>query len=134
MSTPTTQNHSVLIVEDEISIRTALADRLRREGFIVLEAPDGEAGLTSARDLHPALIILDVMMPKMDGMAMLMALRHEGGWAQTVPVIVLTNLGSDDAEHTREIKEDPATDYYLKSNISLRDIVTIVRSKLTPPS
>ncbi len=133
MTRVTNHPNRILVVEDEISIRTALSDRLRREGFEVIEAPDGEAGLAAALQEQPALIVLDVMMPKMDGMMMLMTLRQHGGWATTVPVIILTNLGSDDAEQNREINADSATEYYLKSNISLRDIVTIVRTKLLRP-
>jgi len=77
----------ILIIEDEAPMRTALADLLTAEGYRVLSAADGESGLQRALDEKPDLILLDVMMPKLDGFALCAELRR---LANTVPVLMLT--------------------------------------------
>ena len=64
-------NKTILIVEDEVPMIKALVDKFRREGFAVLEAGDGEDGLKIAMEKRPDLILLDIVMPKMDGMDMM---------------------------------------------------------------
>jgi len=123
--------HTILIVEDEASLRHALRDKFTREGYIVLDAKDGELGLALAIKEEPELILLDMMMPKMDGMTMLTALRLTGSWGNTVPVLLLTNLGSDDKLAMKEITEDPRAQYLVKSNWPLGKLVEKVRETVT---
>lgn len=123
--------HTILIVEDEVSLRLALRDKFMREGFIVLDAKDGELGLALALKEEPELILLDMMMPKMDGMAMLLKLRTTGSWGSMVPVLLLTNLGSDDKLTMKEITEDPHAQYLVKSNWPLGKLVEKVRETVT---
>ncbi len=66
----------ILIIEDELPMRTALHDVLAGEGYRVLTAPDGETGLQQAMDEKPDLILLDIMMPKLDGYAVCAELRR----------------------------------------------------------
>ncbi len=66
----------ILIIEDEAPMRTALADLLTAEGYRVLSAVDGESGLRRALDEKPDLILLDIMMPKLDGFALCAELRR----------------------------------------------------------
>ena len=80
------QKKTVLIVEDEKNIVDILRFNLQREGYATLEAYDGEAGLTLAREKKPDILLLDVMMPKMMGFDVCRALREEG---DNVPVIIL---------------------------------------------
>ena len=80
----------ILIIEDETPMRTALADVLDGEGYRPFTAADGEIGLRKAVDEKPDLILLDVMMPKLDGFAMCAELRRLG---HTVPVLMLTAKG-----------------------------------------
>ncbi len=122
--------HSILIVEDEASLRTALCEKFVREGFTVLEAKDGEAGLTLALTKQPDLILLDMMMPKIDGMTMLHALRAKNEWGKHVPVLLLTNLGADDKTRMNEISNDAAAFYLVKSNWSITKIVQRVREAI----
>jgi DNA-binding response OmpR family regulator len=79
----------VLVIDDDAATRDLLARFLRREGFAVRTASDGEAGLRLARELRPAAVLLDVMMPRMDGWAVLSALKADPHLAQT-PVIMVT--------------------------------------------
>ena len=84
----------ILIVEDEASLRKALVEKFQREGFETFLAFDGVEGLDQAERIQPDLILLDIIMPKMDGMTMLKKLRESGDWGKQVPVIILTNLSS----------------------------------------
>lgn len=130
MTTEYPQENKILIVEDETSIRHALRDKFVREGFAVFEAKDGDEGLTMALESRPHIILLDKVMPKKDGLVMLKELRTIDFWSETVPVILLTNAGTDDEKMTQEISQDIYTFYAIKSNLSLGDVVEQVRQKL----
>ena len=81
----------ILIIEDEEPMRRVLKDTLEQEGFIVFESSDGKVGLEEAHLKRPDLILLDILMPKIDGMTVLKQLRKEE-WGKGVPVVILTNL------------------------------------------
>lgn len=126
-----TKQYTILIVEDETSLRNALRDKFVRKGFSILEAKDGEEGLAVALKNEPNMILLDIIMPKMDGMTMLKKLRQENKWAKNVPVMLLSNLGGDDEKMMMEIEKDRLVDYLVKSNWSLDDVVKKVKEKLS---
>jgi DNA-binding response OmpR family regulator len=84
----------VLVVDDEPNIVLSLEFLLKRQGLEVLTARDGEAGLAEIRRTRPDLVILDVMMPKLDGFAVLEAMRGEPA-LQGIPVLMLTARGRD---------------------------------------
>lgn len=117
----------ILIVEDDKSLRHALEETVSREGFIPMIAKDGEEGLKSALKNHPDLILLDIIMPKMNGVKMLKSLRDDA-WGKTVPVLLLTN--DTDPEHMRETLKDNATDYLIKSDWEIEDVVKKVKTTL----
>ncbi len=121
--------HTILIVEDEEAVLKVLASKLERAGFTVLEARNGIEGLATAKDKHPDLILLDVIMPKMDGVTMLKELRSDE-WGKDALVIVLTNLG-EDWETSRFIKSG-VKDYLVKADWALDDVVEKVRGILSP--
>ncbi|MEG2353916.1 MAG: response regulator transcription factor [Clostridium sp.] len=85
-------NKTILIIEDEIRMRKLLKDYLKREGFIILEAGDGEVGLQIFKTNKIDLLILDVMMPKLDGFQVCTELRT----FSDVPIILLTAKSEDD--------------------------------------
>jgi DNA-binding response OmpR family regulator len=126
-----TKKHSILIIEDEISLRTALRDKFTREGFLALEAKDGEVGLALALKEKPDVLLLDIVMPKMDGVTMLKKLRAENEWSKKVPVLLLTNLGADDERIMKQINGDSAACYLVKSNWSMTDLVEKVKETLS---
>lgn len=119
--------NKILVVEDESALSSALKDKLTREGFEVTVAKDGQEGLSRALADHPDLILLDIVMPVMDGMTMLYALRKDP-WGKNVTVILLTNLF--DTEKIAQSLERGVYDYLVKSDWTLEDIVKKVKLKL----
>jgi DNA-binding response OmpR family regulator len=129
MSTEPIKN-SILIVEDESSLRGALVDKFTREAFMVYEAKDGEVGLETALAHQPDVILLDMMMPKMDGISLLRQLRHKNEWGKRVPVLLLTNVSSDDKRMLKEVAEDGLVNYLVKSDWSISMLVKRVRDAI----
>lgn len=101
----------VVIAEDEPRLLASLAFIVRREGGTPVEAADGDTALALIRAHRPALALLDVMMPGLDGLAVTRAVRAEAGLAAT-PIIVITALGQ--ADHERQALEAGATAYVRK--------------------
>ena len=117
-------NERILIVEDEAPMRTALADLLAAEGYRALTAADGERGLERALAEKPDLILLDVMMPKLDGFALCAELRR---LANAVPVLMLTAKGQVD---DRVQGLDAGADDYLVKPFSTDELLARVRALL----
>lgn len=120
----------VLIVEDEKILSNTLEDRLISEGFSVIKAFDGEEGLTVALKNHPDLILLDLLMPKVDGLTMFKKLRTDT-WGEYVPVIILTN--SDSSSKVAEamaIGHTETFEYILKTSLSLEGVVAKIKKRL----
>jgi len=111
----------VLIVEDEVPLREAIAEKFKAAGFAVHEASNGEEGLEKAHSIHPDLIILDIIMPKMDGIAMLKELKRDV-WGINVPTIVLTNVS--DYYKLEEALTIGVDEYLIKADWKLKDIVS----------
>jgi len=114
----------VLIVEDDLSQRQALRDKFTKEGFTVLEAQNGEQGLEVAFKSLPDAIVLDVMMPKMDGLEMAKRLRIDE-WGKMVPVLILSNAG--DIEKIQQALENHIFEYFVKSDTKIETIVAQVK-------
>ena len=117
----------ILLVEDQEFLMKALSDTLVREGFEVLKAYDGAEGLEMAKKNQPDLILLDIIMPVMDGITMLKKLR-EDAWGKTAKVIILTNLSSSQAMEAS--KGANVEEYLIKSNWKLEDVVRISKETL----
>ncbi len=108
MSTATGQNHVVLVIDDEIQIRRLLRLTLEANGYKVLEAASGQAGLVEAATRRPDIVILDLGLPDMDGVSVLKRLRE---WSR-VPVVVLSVRDRDDDKV--EALDGGADDYVSK--------------------
>jgi DNA-binding response OmpR family regulator len=121
------QPHKILIVEDEAPLRSALAEEFVDAGYTVFEAADGLEGLDVALREHPDIILLDQLMPKMNGVAMLKELRLDA-WGSTVPVIMATNMSTTDT--INEAIDAGANDYFIKSEVSVADILKLVEDRL----
>lgn len=117
----------ILIVEDDPPLRNALREKLSDAGFTILEAKNGEEGLSLAFSEHPALILLDILMPKVDGIEMLKKVRNDER-GKNVPIIILTNL-SDNGEIAQAI-DNEVFDYFIKSDIKIEEVVEKVKGKL----
>ena len=120
-------NYKILIVDDEPALLTALADEFTREGFEVIKAKNGLSGLKLAFKKLPDLILLDIIMPVMDGITMLYKLR-EDNWGKQVKVILLTNL-LDPGKVTKSITK-LTNGYLVKSDWKIKDVVKQVRKKI----
>src|ERR1051326_606572 len=114
----------VLIIEDELPMRTALADVLGTEGYRVLTAADGQAGLERAIEEKPDLILLDIMMPKLDGYAVCAELRR---LANPVPILMLTAKGQIE---DRVAGLDVGADDYLVKPFSTQELLARIRALL----
>lgn len=118
----------ILIVDDEVSLLEILKDRFTTAGYKVSTAINGEKGLDQVKKNNPDLILLDLLMPVMDGVSMLAELRKDAK-NKTTPVIIFTNL-----EHNSIIKEkiknDGYTEYIVKSDIEIEDLVKKVHDIL----
>lgn len=110
----------ILIIEEENSLRGILRGVLKEKGFSILEALDGEAGLETAIREHPDLILLDIMLPKMDGMTMVKKLR-EDSWGKNAQIFVLTN--SSDPEKIEQAMESKVFTYLIKNDINVELLV-----------
>lgn len=117
---------TILIVEDDQTLHKALVDKFTREGFLVLQANDGQEGLNQALTNHPDLILLDIIMPKMDGITMLKKLQATEAGSR-IPVIFLTNL-TDSSNMAGAM--GGGFDYLVKSDWRIEDVVKKVKEKL----
>lgn len=122
-----TESKTILVIEDERTLREPLAAKLTAEGFTVLEASNGQEGLDMALRQHPDLLILDVVMPVMDGWTMLDAL-HQDAWGKTAQVIMLTNL--DDPQTVLKSLHNGAPNVLVKVDWTITDLVEEIRQKL----
>src|SRR5689334_5807732 len=114
----------ILIVEDELPMRTALVDLLQANGYRVTAAVDGESGLEHAMEDKPDLVLLDVMMPKLDGFSVCRAIRKR---APALPIMMITAKGQVD---DRVNGLDSGADDYLVKPFSSRELLARVRAAL----
>lgn len=119
---------TILIVEDEKSYQDILLDKLGREGFNVVGAGNGQEGFKIAMDLHPDLIILDIEMPIVNGLAMLEKLRQEP-WGAEAKVIMLTTY--QDTDKISKAMNLGTYDYFVKTEIDIEDLVNTIKKKLS---
>ena len=114
----------VLVVEDEPALRKALMEKLTSAGYAVIAAKDGQEGLALAMSKKPKVVLLDLMLPRMDGMSVLDRLRKDS-WGANVPVIILTNLMATDG-YKKLAEEFHVYDYVVKSDRTLEEVVSKV--------
>ena len=122
------KNYRILLVEDEAPLRRVLKDNLEDEGFEVVEASNGLDGLKMAKLRKPDLILLDLLMPKMDGMTMLEKFRTTKSGSR-VPIMLLTNLAADKKIIKNLIKYMPVY-YFDKSSRTISEIISRIKSRL----
>lgn len=127
---PESLNKKILIVEDEAPLRNAVSDTLTFEGFTVFQAKNGQEGLDIAFKEHPDLILLDLMMPIMDGLTMLEKLRQDE-WGSGAAVILLTNI--NDPEKVAQATEAGSYDFLVKSDWNIEDVVKKIKGRLGIP-
>jgi len=116
-----------LIIEDEEQLQQILSEKLAQEGFEIVKAYDGDEGVKLALSGHPDLILLDLLMPKVDGIVVLEKIRADA-WGKNVPVLVLTNLS--DVSKMESAVHLQVSGYLVKSDWKLEDVVAKIREIL----
>jgi CheY-like chemotaxis protein len=117
----------ILLVEDDRFLRRAAEVRLRRAGYTVITAADGEEAIATASAMRPDLVLLDLIMPRMQGFEVLRVLRTQPNM-HGVPIVVLTNL-SQDVDRERAMTHG-ANGYLIKANMSLDALADAVGDAL----
>lgn len=121
------KNIKILIVEDDPTLLEMYSLKFQEEGFNYFTATDGDQGLEIALKELPQVILLDIMMPKMDGFAVLVELR-KNPQTKNLPVLMLSNLGQkDDVEKGKKLG---ANDYIIKASMTPSQVVEKIKSYL----
>ena len=115
------EKESILIIEDDETLRQTLAYNLEREGYMVTTAVDGPSGLDAARDAEPDLILLDIMLPELDGLTVCRTLRRE----MEIPIILISARAS---EVDKIIGLDSGADDYLTKPFGLGELTARIRA------
>ena len=116
---------NILIVEDDKFLRELIARKLTKEGFKINEAIDGEDGLEKAQKIKPDLILLDLILPGMNGFEVLSQIKNDPHLAQ-IPVVILSNLGQKD-EVEKGLKLG-AVDFLVKAHFTPQEIVEKIKT------
>ena len=117
----------IVVAEDDKLISNSLCEALKSAGHEPTPAYDGEEAVAKAKEVMPDIMLLDIMMPKLDGISVLWEIKADQATSK-IPVVVLTNIG--DVETISKIVEAGAVDYLLKSDQSVDDIIQKVKDVL----
>lgn len=120
--------NTILVIEDDFPTSKMYQVKLEKEGFDVEIAYDGNEGIKKAKEKNPDLILLDIMMPQMNGFEALEKLKKDIGTAQ-IPVIIFTNIATTDQD-VEKAKTLGAEEYIIKSSVVPADIVQKIRTIL----
>jgi DNA-binding response OmpR family regulator len=121
------KKHQILLIEDEEMLANMYETKFQNEGYIIKKALDGESGLRMTLEDKPDLILLDIIMPKLDGFSVLKCLK-DNPQTKNIPVILLSNLGQE--EDIKKGKEMGADGYLVKANLTPAEVVNKVREYL----
>lgn len=115
----------ILIIEDDKFLRELISQKISKEGYEIAEAVDGEKGIESVKSEKPDLILLDLILPGIDGFEVLDRIKSDPEAAQ-IPVIILSNLGQrDDIEKGLKMG---ATDFLIKAHFTPAEIIEKIKS------
>jgi DNA-binding response OmpR family regulator len=120
----------ILIIEDDPHLSDLMKGHLGAMGFEIETAADGEQGI-QALEHAPDLILLDVMLPKTDGLTILRMIREKGTWGAKVPIIIVSNLNPDTDEILRSTAMYAPAYYLVKAELSLEEMAGKVRTALS---
>jgi len=122
--------NKILIVEDDEDFIWIVTQGLIKENFLVVSALNGEAGLEMIEKEKPDLVLLDILMPVMDGLTMLQKLRQGDDYEKKLPVILLTNLSANSEDIIKKVAETEPAHYIVKVNFSVKEIIEKIKGLL----
>jgi len=122
------KNKIILVIEDEKTLSTALNNKLSKEGFNVKQAFNGEEAYAMAEKEKPDFLLVDIIMPRQDGIKTLMKIRQQD-WGKEIPAIILTNL-SNDYRAEEFAKIDPNVEYMIKSDTKINNVVEYINNSI----
>lgn len=118
---------TILIIEDDKFLRELITQKLIKEGYEVSEAVDGEEGIKKVKDEKPTLVLLDLILPGIDGFEVLSKIKEDPGLS-SIPVIILSNLGQkEDIERGLKLG---AVDYLIKAHFTPGEIIDKIKNIL----
>jgi len=120
----------ILIVDDEADLVSVLRIGLEIEGFEVIAASDGEEGLRKAREDRPELVVLDLMLPKLDGYRVCRALKFDERY-RNLPIVILS---ARSGEQDRRLAFDMGADAFVSKPYDMAALVKLIRARLRAPS
>ena len=113
---------TILVVEDEKDLREMVVEMLHQKNYLTLEAGNGKEGVNLALSKRPDLILLDILMPVMEGMTALKIIRANT-WGAHVPVIIMTNLSATDEHMVEDMVTRKPMYYLIKSDWMISDVI-----------
>jgi len=123
----TTRGKRVLIIEDDTFLRELISQKLSKEGYSIIEAIDGEEGVKKTKEEKPEIILLDLILPGIDGFEVLSQIKGDQT-TSSIPVIILSNLGQkEDVERGLKLG---AVDYLIKAHFTPGEIIEKVKTVL----
>ena len=125
-----TKLRKILVIDNDEPTLNAIIAKLDLRGFETLKAMDGQKGLSMALDYHPDLILLDIIMPKLNGLETMKKIREDLSWGKNVPIILLTNLSPDNEDIMKSINKNEPSYYLVKTNFTLDEVVDKIQEKL----
>jgi DNA-binding response OmpR family regulator len=114
----------LLVVEDDAFLQKILVAKFAKEGFAISTASDGKEGLDAIKKDRPDLVLLDLIMPNMDGFDVLYSLQSDAA-LKAIPVVVLSNLAQD--EDVKRAKDLGAVDFLVKGDLAINELVRKVK-------
>lgn len=117
----------IAIIEDDMAIVQMYRMKFEAQGYEIVTAGDGQAGLALIEKEQPDVVLLDLMMPEMTGDEMLAELRlHD--WGEDIPVIILTNMGENEAP--KSVRENGVHDFIVKAHMTPKDVAGVIKRRL----
>lgn len=117
----------ILVIEDDKFLRELIARKLLDDGFVIIEATDGEEGIKKVKEEKPDLILLDLILPSIDGFEVLSQIKKDEN-LKSIPVIILSNLGQ--REEVEKGLKMGAVDYLIKAHFTLGEIIEKMKNIL----
>lgn len=121
------KDKKILLIEDDEGFRAAILENFKNTEFLVITAANGEEGILKAKEEQPDFILMDIVLPKTDGIEAAKKLKKEG---ITTPIMYLTNIKSDERISEAMAISGGDTDYIVKTDVRVEDIIDRIRKRL----